>query len=205
LNKINKISETMSARPNPLMFRGAAYILALCVVGTDKLLGGSWFAFLVALLLVGATSFILPMGAPKNDRRKKILAAMQTLRFSSWRFRLGCAILAIVGASALNEQFGGSILGRGFNIYLIPIFLVSLFFGLPLALLTWLLSFVTAYFLLIPPRYSFEIGSLKDFQDLMMFFYLGLITVAVPALIRASAVVDAPNTREVTQALSNHG
>ena len=101
-----------------------------------------------------------------------------------------CAVLAIVAASALDEQVGGSILGRGFNIYLIPIFLASFFFGLPLAILTWLLSFLTAYFCLIPPRYSFEIGGLKDFGDLMIFFYVGLITVAIPTLIRASSVVE---------------
>ena len=180
----------MFTRPNPLLFRGAAYVLALGVVGTDKLLGGSWLAFLAALLLVGATSLTLPMRATKNSFHKKSLAALQTIRFSPWWLRLACAVLAIVAASALDQQIGGSMLGRGFNIYLISVFLVSFFFGLPLAILTWLLSFLTAYFCLIPPRYSFEIGTLKDFGDLMIFFYLGLITAAVPTLIRASAVVD---------------
>jgi hypothetical protein len=190
LNKIHKISETMFTRPNPLIFRGAAYVLALCVLGTDELLGGTWIAFLAGLLLVGAATLVLPMRVPKNNFQKTILAVLQSFRFSPWGFRLGCAVLAIVAASVLNEQIGGSVLGRGFNIYLIPIFLVSFFFGLPFAILTWLLSLLTAYFCLIPPKYSLEIGALKDFADLMIFFYVGLITAAIPTLIRAASAAD---------------
>ena len=185
----------MFTRPRPLIFRGAAYILALSVVGMDNSLGGSWFAFPVALLIVGAASLTLPLKAPKNKFHQQLLAALQKFRLSPWVFRFACAVLAIVGASALN-QIGGSIVGRGFNIYLVPIFLVSFFFGLPLAILTWLLSFLMAYFFVIPPKYSFEIGTLKDFGDLVLFFYLGLITAAIPTLIRASAVLDEGHSKK---------
>ena len=190
LGKIDKIRETMFTRPNPVIFRGAAYVLALSVLGTDELLGATWFAFLAGLLLVGAATLILPPGGPKNQLNRKILAVLQSLRLTPWGIRFGYAVLAIVLASVLNEQIGPSVLGRGFNIYLIPIFLVSFFFGLPLAILTWLLSLLTAYFCLIAPKYSFEIRELKDFGDLMIFFHLGLNTAAIPNLIRAASGAD---------------
>ena len=189
-DSIDKITDTIFLRPKPLIFRGAACVLALCVATTDRFLGGSWFAVLLALLLVGVTTFVLPASAPKTVLRKEILALLRWLRISRWGFQLSFAILMISAAVFLDIQLGGITLGPEFNIYLIPVFLASLFFGVPLALLTWLLCFLAVYFCLIPPRYSFEILSLGDFRDLMTFFYLGLMTAAVPTLIRASSVAD---------------
>jgi K+-sensing histidine kinase KdpD len=98
----------------------------------------------------------------------------------------------VAGVAALDYYASGfNRLGREFNIFLVPIFLSSLLFGLPLGILTWLLSFVTAYYCLIPPKYSFGIYSPKDLANLIGYFYLGLITLAIPVLIRASSAADA--------------
>lgn len=189
-SKIEKIRETMFSRPDPVIFRGLAYIAAIGIVGTDHLLGGAWWTILAAIALVAATSFILPVKRPKNRIRNGILETLHTIRYSSWWTRLACATLMVVGVSALGHYVGGFRLGREFNIYLIPIFLTSFMFGFPLAILIWLFSFVAVYYYVIPPDDSFALNSVKDFADLIGFFYLGLITLAIPVLIRASAVSD---------------
>jgi hypothetical protein len=187
-SKTEKIRDTMFSHANPVIFRSAAYLAAIGVVGTDNLLGGGRWAILVAISLVAATNFILPVAPPEDNLRNGILTALHMIRCRPWRTRLACAILMVVGVSALDYYVGGSILGREFNLYLIPIFLTSLLFGFPLAILTWLFSFLTVCYLAILSRISFF--SLEDFADLVGFFYLGLIALAIPVLIRSSSVAD---------------
>jgi K+-sensing histidine kinase KdpD len=189
LPKTQDLRETLFARADPVVFRIAAYIAAIGVAGSDMLLAGAWWAILAVTGLVAAACFIFPARAPQDEFRKKILAALRIVRFSCVWMRLGCAIFLILIVSVLDYYVRFE-LGREFNIFLLPIFLVSLLFGLPLAILTWLLSFIVVYFNVIPPRYSFEITELKEFAELFGFFYLGLMTLTVPVLIRASAAVD---------------
>ncbi len=189
LPKTQDIRETLFARADPVVFRIAAYVAAIGVAGSDMLLAGAWWTILAVTGLVAAACFIFPARAPQNEFRKKILAALRLVRFSSVWMRLGCAVFLILIVSVLDYYVRFE-LGREFNIFLLPIFLVSLLFGLPLAILTWLLSFIVVYFSVIPPRYSFEISELKEFAELFGFFYLGLMTLTVPVLIRASAAVD---------------
>src|SRR6266436_5958601 len=189
LPKTQDIRETLFARADPVVFRIAAYVAAIGVAGSDMLLAGTWWTILAVTGLVAAACFIFPARAPQNEFRKKILAALRLVRFSSVWMRLGCAVFLILIVSVLDYYVRFE-LGREFNIFLLPIFLVSLLFGLPLAILTWLLSFIVVYFSVIPPRYSFEISELKEFAELFGFFYLGLMTLTVPVLIRASAAAD---------------
>jgi K+-sensing histidine kinase KdpD len=189
LPKNKNIRETLFTRTDPVVFRIAAYIVAIGVAGSDMLLEGASWAILAAAGLVAAACFIFPARAPEDEFRKKILATLRFVRFSSVWMRLGCAIFLILIVSVL-DYYGRFELGREFNIFLLPIFLASLLFGLPLAILTWLLSFIVVYFIVIPPRYSFEISELKEFAELVGFFYLGLMILTVPVLIRASAAVD---------------
>lgn len=185
--KIDKIRDTMYARSNPVIFRGASYVAAISVAGANYSLGGSWWKVPAAILLVATLSFVLPASVPKDRFRRGISAALDRILFWPWWVRFVCAILMVAGVVAFDYLAGELPLGRAFNLYLLPIFCCSMLFGFPLAILIWLLSIIVVYFFVIPPEYSFELGSLKDFSDLMAFFYLGLITLAIPVLIRASA------------------
>ena len=181
------IRDTMFARPDPAVFRGLAYILAAAVGLVDLALGGTWLGLLAGVGRVAVASLLLPTSIPKDDALGRLsIAIYNSLYWPVWA-RLGCVSLAVAGIATLDFSFDGLALGREFNLFLIPVFLSSLLFGMPLAIVTWLLSFITAYFCLIPPRYSFELGSPKDFTELVGYFYLGLITLAIPVLIRASS------------------
>ena len=181
------IRDTMFERPDPVMFRSAAVILTAVVAGTNLWLGGSWRGFLVAILLVAVSCFILPANDPIDSARRGISVGIY--RVKSWPgwVRICCAMIMVAGIAVLDFMAHGLELGREFNLFLLPIFLSSLLFGLPVAILTWFISFLTTYFCLIPPKYSFEISSLKDFAGLLGYVYLGLATLAIPALIRASS------------------
>jgi K+-sensing histidine kinase KdpD len=186
-SKIKKIRDSMDSRPDPLMFRGMAYVAAVGVVGTDLLLGARLWSVLGATLLIATASFIFPIRTPNDNFRKKTLVTLRAIRQSSWWVRFAVMALMTIGVSVFDSYLDLK-LGRHFNMFLIPIFLVSLLFGLPLAILSWLLSVLAVYYCVIPPKNSFELGSLKDFADLFGFFYLGLVTLAIPTLIRSSSV-----------------
>ncbi len=68
--------------------------------------------------------------------------------------RLGCGVLFVLAGSLLASSTRLPV-GSEFNLYLVPIFLSSLLFGLPVAVATWLLSFAVAYYYLIPPAIQF--------------------------------------------------
>jgi K+-sensing histidine kinase KdpD len=140
-----------------------------------------------AIILVALTTFIFPAAAPKGKLHQGIIAMLGRIQ-PPWWMGGTCAALMVAGISALDYFAGGLRVGGEFNLHLIPIFLASLLFGLPVGIVTWLFSFLAVYFSVISPRDSFAIGSLKDFADMISFFYLGLIILAIPVLIRASSV-----------------
>jgi len=186
--QIEELLVRMRERPDPRIFRSIAYVTAFGIVGTDKLLGGTWWAIPATAILLLVASFIFPARPPKDRLRKKILVMLHAARDSSFRIRFACTVLMVVGVSALDHYLVGIDIGREFNLYLIPIFVASQLFGLPLAILTWLLSLLAVYYCVIPPRYSLEIGSVKDLETLIEFFYLGLLALAVGMLMVATSI-----------------
>ena len=164
--KNNKIRETMFARADPVIFRGVAFALAVGVAGSDMLMAGAWWAILAAGAPVVAACFLFPATAPKDDFRKNALMALDAIRSSPVGLRVAFVIILILACSVL-DFYGRFELGRQFNIFLIPIFLASLLFGLPLAILTWLLAFLAVYFCVIPPKYSLVIAQPKEFAELI--------------------------------------
>jgi hypothetical protein len=189
--KIEEIRDTMYRRLDPTVARSIAYFVTAIVVIVDKYLGGSWWAAGIALVLVTAACWAFPIERPGGSFRIGVLRLLRAIRRWSVGSRIAWVVFGIAAVSARDFYVGGLELGKGYNLYLLVIFLSSLLFGLPLAVLTWLLSFLAAYYCLLPPRYSFDISTLKDFADLMGYFYLGLLVIAVPVLIRASSTADA--------------
>jgi K+-sensing histidine kinase KdpD len=163
--------------------------IAMGAVAVDVGLGGAWWPVLAAAMLVVVTCFVLPAREPDDGFRNGVLAMLRSIRWSPFWIRLCSAVLMVLAVSVL-DYLGGFTLGREFNIFLVPIYLAALLLGLPVGLLTWLISLVTVEYCALPPRYSFAIVSLKDFAELITFFYLGLMTIACAHLIRASSTID---------------
>lgn len=184
---IERIRDTMWKGPQPAIARTAAFLLTLSVVAVDRVLGGTWWAVLVSILLFALACFIFPTATPSSERYRAILETVRKLRETSLPARLICATAMIAAAFVLDYYLDRSPVGRAFNLFLTPVFFAALLFGIPVAIAAWLVSCVVVYFSVIPPRFSFELDSLKDFASLMGYFYLGLLALAVPALIRSSS------------------
>ena len=162
-----------------------AYIGALFVLSVNKFFGGFWSSFLIGLLVVQLTYWLLKINL-SHRLAHGIVAARQTRR---WPFaiRLFCATLIIGADFAADLYFGGYTLGRSFNLYLLPIFLTSLCLGGRLALVASLLCATAVDYLAIPPRFSFAISSIEDALHLLVFLILAVIVVAIPKVLLASA------------------
>lgn len=182
----DQIRETLFVGADARSFRPIALVAAFAVVATNWLLGGRWLSILIGLGVVAATCLILPARLPSDRVRLTIMRILQVAHAWPLWLRLGCGVLFVLAGSLLASSTRLPV-GSEFNLYLVPIFLSSLLFGLPVAVATWLLSFAVAYYYLIPPQYSFQILSLKDFALTIGYFYLGLLALAIPALVRASS------------------
>lgn len=169
--------------------RTFAYVGSLLVLSIDKMLGGSWLGFAIGAMLVQFTYWLL------NDNlshgiAKRITAIRQARR---WPIAIRMALAAlIVGTDiAIDVMWGGHSLGRTFNLYLLPIFLTSLFLGGRVALTVALFCFVAVYYLDIPPRYSFALTSIEGAAHLVVFVILAAIVLAVPKLLFGAAELAA--------------
>ena len=182
----DQIRETLFVGADAKSFRPIALVAAFAVVATNWLLGGRWLRILIGLGVVASTCLILPARLPSDRIRLTIMRILRAAYAWPLWLRLGCGVLLILAVSVLTNSTRLPV-GSEFNLYLVPIFLSSLLFGLPVAVATWLLSFSVAYYYLIPPKYSFEVLSLKDFALTIGYFYLGLLALAIPALVRASS------------------
>ncbi|SDJ64756.1 MULTISPECIES: DUF4118 domain-containing protein [Bradyrhizobium] len=177
----------MFSAPDPLIFRSLAYILAAAVVGSEKILGGTALALFATIISVMVGGYLFPANRPRNNLRKAIYGRLSRISSIRWRRRLVWAILMIAGVAFLNGYVGGDSLGLEYSFFLIAIFIASLLFGMPIAIAAWLLSFLLVYYFVVPPKSSFEIGSIKEFADLIGYFYLGLAMLAIAVLFRASS------------------
>ncbi len=180
---------TLSSRPNPLVFRGLAACIAMGAIAVNLGLQDIWRPVLAAAMLVAVTCVVLPAKEPNDAFRNGLLTSLRSIRQSRFWMRLCGAVLMVLVVSLL-DYFEAFTLGRVFNIFLVPIYLASLLLGLPVALLTWLISLVVVEYCAIPPRYGFAIVSLKDFAELITFLYLGLMAIACAHLITASSTID---------------
>jgi len=179
---VEHLLQTMRTRPDRRTFRVAALGLALIVLCTDKVLGGSWWAFLVAGALIAAMNILVPVERPARPARQKILTCLLAIRGSPLIYRTSVALFLIITVTVLTSRFS-EIMGRQFNLSLLPILLCSFFFGLRVSILAWLASFLAVYFLVIPPVGSFAIDSASNFVGLIVYFYLGLAALGIPVLI----------------------
>ncbi len=183
---VERILHTMKERPDRRPFRVAALCLALAVLCIDKALGGSWLAFLAAGALILAMGFLLPSEYPQQPLRRNMLASLRAIRHSRFAYRTVVALFAIFFVTVLAARFSLH-MGRQFNLSLLPLLLCSFFFGLRVSILAWLGSFFLVYFFVIPPAASFTITSLADFTALILYLYLGLSVLCIPALIRMTS------------------
>ena len=182
----------MLSRPDPLIFRSAAFAMAVAVVGVDKVLGNTFLASLATITAVIVGSFIFPARSPRNKLRRVIHERLIRIGWERWYKRLVLATGMMVGAAVLNNYVAGDLLGQEYSLFLIVVFLASLLLGMQIAIVVWLLSFLWVYYSVVPPKNSFEIGSVKDFADLIGYFYLGLIMLAIAVLIRVSSAPEEP-------------
>jgi K+-sensing histidine kinase KdpD len=181
---IKKILQTLDASPDPIKFRMAAQLIAFAIPCTDKYLGGTWWSLLVALIMIGIVSFVYPIDPPRDRIRRLALARLNRIREWSFFGRLTWALLGVGAATVLAAHVSDPQIGKEFDIFLIPMFLVSFLFGLQISIVTWVVSAFAFYYFVIPPKDSFWIYSLSDFANLLGYFYLGLVTLAIPELLR---------------------
>jgi len=183
---IERLPEALATKPDRQLIRVASYILAAVVLGTDKLLGGSWSSFAVAAALITAMFILLPAELPRGNARLRILAVLQSIRGLSSGYRMMAALLIVCIITFLATNFS-SVVGRQFNLSLLSILLCSFFFGLRISIVTWLASFLLIYLFVIPPTSHLGIASLADFANLIVYIYLSLVALTIPTLIRATS------------------
>jgi K+-sensing histidine kinase KdpD len=166
-----------------------AYAGALIVLSTTKLLGGSWIGFVAGLIIVHFTYKLLRGNFSTNRFTRACLAILRSAQNWPRPIRFACGFLLVVADVALDIHLNGFSLGRGFNIYLVPIFFSSLLFGSEVTVATWVFSLLAVFYFDIPPRYSLSIAGVKEIVDLLIFIILAGIIFVVPKLLIASATL----------------
>ncbi|MCG2633020.1 DUF535 family protein [Bradyrhizobium sp. WYCCWR 13023] len=169
--------------------RTLAYAGSLLVLSIDKILGGSWLGFAIGAMLVQFTYWLLNDNISRGTANR--IMAIRQVR--GWPTAIRALLAAlIVGADiAIDVIWGGHSLGRTFNLYLLPMFLTSLFLGGRVALTVSLFCFLAVYYLDIPPRYSFALTSIESAAHLVVFIILAAIVLVVPKLLFAAAELAA--------------
>lgn len=166
-----------------------AYIAALIVLSTTKFFGGSWFGFGIGLALVHLTYKLLRGDFSTVGFIRQCMAKLRSIQSLPRPIRFALGLLLVAGDVALDIHSNGFSLGRGFNIYLVPIFFSSLLFGSEITIATWAFSLLAIFYIDVPPRYSFSVGGVKEIIDLLIFFILAGIVFVIPKLLIASAVL----------------
>jgi hypothetical protein len=174
-------------RLDPLVFRSVACVMAAAVSGTEVILGGAYLAPLGTMTAVIVGSFLFPARSPRNTVYLGIYEGLMWIGVTRWFMRLAFATILLAGGTVLNSYFGGDLLGQEYSLFLIVVFVAALLCGLQVAIIVWLISLLLVYYYVVPPKNSFEINSIKDFADLIGYFYLGLAMIAIAVLIRASS------------------
>jgi hypothetical protein len=168
--------ERLDAKP----FRVLAFLAPMSLAGINKFLGGSWWAFPIAFAIVFAGAIALPSRFPKSGWRRELLLALCRARTWPWRMQIVAAVFVLAGTVALDYYWSGASLGRSFNLFLMPIIVSGLLFGLTISLAVWLVSIPIVLFCVIPPEYSLNISDLKDVAILCVYSYQGLFALVVP-------------------------
>lgn len=173
-----------------LILRPLAYACMLLVVGVTKVLGGSWVAFALGIMVVGAASLLLPTDKPQDSYRIIALTWLRTIRSWRWPYRVACSVVLAGCVTAVDAHVGGANLGRGFNVSLIPVFFSSLFFGASVTFVTSVLVLLAVDYFVIPPQNSFAIVSFQDAADLLIFVILTWVVSMAPQMLYKSSILD---------------
>ena len=154
------------------------------VLTVTKLFGGSWTAFVVGLCLVQLTYWLL-RGNLSAGFATHIVALR---RIRSWPLPVRQLLaIAMIGATVMIDVYqGGFRLGRAFNVYLIPLFMTSIFLGRGVAFTVWLCCLGAIYYLDIPPRFTLQLESFENVLELLVFAVLSGIVYTVPKMLESS-------------------
>lgn len=186
----DKLVATLAARPNRWAFRALAYVLLLIIAFADTQLGGvAWVSYAGVFVIACLATFVLPSTTPAGSGRNRVVAVLARLYSWPLRYQMAVAVAVLVTIEALDQYVGGFKLGRIFNIYMAAVFTHALVFGLRSSLLMWLLATLTVYYAEIPPEYSFKVETIADFTDILVFMYIGLLSLASAYLLRISSIV----------------
>ena len=178
---------TMTTRSDPTVFRFIAAFLTAFSALLDMYLGGSWVAACLAAILFGFMCFLSPSTSPRTRFQSSIAEKFYSVRRTSLLIQGSAGALLIVFIAILAPHISYYGLGREYNFYLLPICIAAFLFDFRIAVLVWFASGLACYYCAIPPRYSFGLASLKEWAEVLGFFYLGLAILTVPIMIRASA------------------
>jgi hypothetical protein len=147
------------------------------VVGAGvNFVGAPWkIVALCAMLGIAIGIFLYKQGesAPPN---RSLLQLFKMGRSLSFGFRLAFSSLFILTICIIYSGSNEIPLYTTFGLFLLPIILTVLLFGISFAYLTPIFSSVALWYLVIPPRNSFAIESAQDFLHLYIFVALAGIT-----------------------------
>jgi K+-sensing histidine kinase KdpD len=174
---------------NPSSFRAVAFFSSLMILGINKLIGGSWRGLLINGLAICVVTFLLPARRPQNLLRLKILAAFRAAHRTARPVKIICFVSTAGVVVALQYLAGGFPAGRGFNLFLVPIFVSSLLFGLRTALAAWPFAVLLAYYCIVPPYFSFRLEDPLHFADLIIFSYECLMAAVIAVIFYESSVL----------------
>jgi hypothetical protein len=173
------------------VLRALAYTGAILVLTVTKLFGGSWSGFAIGLCFVQLTYWLFRGNLSPSFARHMV--ALRRVRDWPLPVRQMLAACLIGTAVAIDVYLGGFRLGRAFNVYLLPLFVTSVFLGRGVALTVWLGCLSALYYLDLPPRFSFELEAIENLAELLVFTVLAGIVYAVPKLLETSIDLSLAN------------
>lgn len=183
---IKPVLETTFSPVGAWLLRTIALFATMTAAAVEKSRGSSWWTVLLVLLIVAAIAVILPFKAPVNNLQRKALSALRTSRLAPRLVRVASITLLIGGATIAGLYIREIGMGRGFNVFFLPIFLTALLFGLRAGALAIFLSLPPlCYINLFGHNPAFHI--LDVFPEIIIFTYLGAVIAMIPILLYESA------------------